>query len=246
MKYRRSKTYHESDKRSIVYQFFGGGGSLITKDKFTFSGERSMRDIVKETLDNLGKNHMAGYYAESILQLHELIRKLLPEGQTVGCGDSVTLEQTGVFEYVRNHNYNFPDKYREGLSHEEKREIYLQNFRADTFLTGINAVTVSGKLFNIDGNGSRVAPIIYGPKQVIAVVGTNKIVKSVDDAILRARQTAAPLDAKRLGKETPCAKLGRCIDCHHSQRICNDFVLITGQFEKQRIKVIFIEGNYGY
>ena len=116
----------------------------------------------------------------------------------------------------------------------------------DTFLTGINAVTTNGELFNIDGNGSRVAPIIYGPKQVLAVVGTNKIVESVDAAILRTRQIAAPLDAKRLGKETPCTILDKCIDCHHSQRICNDFVLITGQFEKQRIKVIIIEGNYGF
>jgi hypothetical protein len=205
-----------------------------------------MQGTIKETIDNLGKNHMVGYYVESIVQLHKLIRKLMPEGQTVGCGDSVTLEQTGVYEYVRKHHYTFLDKHRESLSHEEKREIYLQNFRADTFLTGINAVTADGKLFNIDGNGSRVAPIIYGPKQVIAVVGTNKIVESVDDAIVRTRQIAAPLDAKRLGKETPCTTLGRCIDCHHSQRICNDFVLITGQFEKERIKVIFIDGNYGY
>lgn len=129
-----------------------------------------MQGTIKETIDNLGKNHMAGYYVESIFQLHKLIRNLMPEGQT------------GVYEYVRNHHYNFWDKHRESLSHEEKREIYLRNFRADTFLTGINAVTVDGKLFNIDGNGSRVAPIIYGPKQVIAVVGTNKIVKSVDHA----------------------------------------------------------------
>ncbi|MEA4919973.1 MAG: lactate utilization protein [Clostridiaceae bacterium] len=205
-----------------------------------------MQDIVKETIGRLSDNHMAGYYTRSISQLHELLKRLMPEGQTVGCGDSVTLEQTGVLEYVRNHRYNFLDKHIEGLSHEQKREIYLLNFRADTFLTGINAVTVNGELFNIDGNGSRVAPILYGPKQVIAIVGTNKIVKSVDDAILRTRQIAAPLDAKRLGKETPCTKLDRCIDCHHSQRICNDFVLITGQFEKERIKVIFIEGNFGY
>jgi len=205
-----------------------------------------MENIVQSTISNLQKNNMAGYYVESVQQLHDLIQTLMPEGQTVGCGDSVTLEQTGVFDYVRNHRYIFLDKHLEGLSHEEKRALYLQNFRADTFLTGINAVTADGKLFNIDGNGSRAAPIIYGPKQVIAVVSTNKIVQSVDDAIARTRQISAPLDAKRLGKETPCTKLDRCIDCHHAQRICNNFVLITGQFEKERIKVIIIEGNYGY
>ncbi|MFT3983610.1 MAG: lactate utilization protein [Lachnospiraceae bacterium] len=205
-----------------------------------------MENNVQVTIENLFRNNMAGYYVESVMKLHELLRELMPEGQTIGCGDSITLEQTGVLDYVRNHKYNFLDKYRDGLQHEDKRELYLQSFRADTFLTGVNAVTINGELFNIDGNGSRVAPIIYGPKQVIAVAGTNKIVRTVDDAILRTRQIAAPLDAKRLGKETPCTKLNKCIDCRHPQRICNDFVLITNQFEKQRIKIILIEGNYGY
>ncbi len=205
-----------------------------------------MENVVKNTIEKINRNNMAGYYVESISQLHELLPVLMPEGQTVGCGDSVTLEQTGVYEYVRNHNYDFLDKYKNGLCREEKQEIYIRNFGVDTFLTGINAVTMGGELFNIDGNGSRVAPIIYGPKQVIAIVGTNKIVDTVDEAILRTRQVAAPQDAKRLGKETPCTKLGKCINCHHSQRICNDFVLITGQFEKQRIKIIFIKGDYGY
>lgn len=205
-----------------------------------------MNDIIKKTIDNLSKNNIAGYYVDSIIQLHQIIQTLIQKGETVGCGDSVTLEQTGIFDLMRCEEYRFLDKHKPGLSHDEKREIYLQNFRADTFLTGINAVTIEGSLFNIDGNGSRVAPILYGPKQVIAVVGTNKIVNSVDDAIVRTRQVAAPLDAKRLEKNTPCTKLSRCIDCHHKQRICNDFVLITGQFEKDRIKVIFIEGNYGF
>ncbi len=205
-----------------------------------------MNDIIQSTINNLNRNNMAGYYANSIAQLHKTIRTLIKKGETVGCGDSVTLEQTGIFDLMRSDDYKFLDKHQPGLSHEEKREIYLQNFRVDTFLTGINAVTTDGKLLNIDGNGSRVAPILYGPKQVIAVVGINKIVNSVDEAIIRTRQIAAPLDAKRLGKSTPCTKLGKCIDCHHPQRICNDFVLITGQFEKNRIKVIFIEGNYGF
>lgn len=205
-----------------------------------------MNDIVQSAIRNLNRNNMAGYYVHSVAQLHKTIQSLIQKGETVGCGDSVTLEQTGVFDFMRCQDYIFLDKHKPGLSREEKREIYLQNFRADTFLTGINAVTTDGSLFNIDGNGSRVAPILYGPKQVIAVVGTNKLVNSVDEAILRARQTAAPLDAKRLGKDTPCTKLNKCIDCHHTQRICNDFVLITGQFEKDRIKVIFIEGNYGF
>lgn len=205
-----------------------------------------MKDIIQKTIHNLNRNNMAGYYADSAAQLHEIFRSLVHKGETVGCGDSVTLEQTGIYDLVRCGDYRFLDKHEPGLSHDEKREIYLHNFRSDTFLTGINAVTTDGSLFNIDGNGSRVAPILYGPKQVIAVVGTNKIVNTVEEAVLRARQIAAPLDAKRLGKSTPCTKRNQCVDCHHKQRICNDFVLITGQFEKDRIKVIFIEGDYGF
>ena len=205
-----------------------------------------MDEMIQKTIAHLQQNNMAGYYATTVPDLHELLRQLIPKTDLVGSGDSVTLEQTGVFDFIRNQGYRFLDKHVPELTGEDKREIYLQNFRADTFLTGINAVTADGKLFNIDGNGSRVAPLLYGPKQVIAVVGTNKIVATVEDAIARTRQIAAPLDAKRLGKSTPCTKLGRCIDCHHKQRICNDFVLITGQFQKDRIKVIFMDGQYGF
>ena len=151
-----------------------------------------------------------------------------------------------MLDFLRSGPYHFLDKFKPGLTSEEKREIYLQNFRADAFFTGVNAVIADGRLFNIDGNGSRVAPMLYGPGQVIVVTGTNKLTDTLEEAVHSARQIAAPLDAKRLDKRTPCAKLGRCVDCSHPQRICNDFVLIAGQFAKARIKVIFIDGDYGF
>lgn len=205
-----------------------------------------MDEKIKKAILNLRKNNMAGFYVESTQELLSLLSTLLVKGEKIGCGDSVTLEETGVFDYLRNGIYTFFDKHQPNLTSEEKRTLYLKNFDTDTFITGTNAVTVDGKLFNIDGNGSRVAPMIYGPKQVIVVVGTNKLVDTTEEAIRRTRQIAAPLDAKRLNKDTPCVKLGRCIDCKHEQRICNDFVLIARQFSKARIKVIFINGEYGY
>jgi len=201
---------------------------------------------IQELINNLARNNMAGYYAENKNELIELLKGLIPKGDMVGCGDSVTLEETGVFDFLRSGNYVFNDKFKPGLSSEDKRGLYVRNFAANTFITGTNAITLDGKLFNIDGNGSRVAPMIYGPGQVIVVVGINKIVKDVDTAIKRTRQVAAPLDAKRLNKDTPCVKLERCIDCNHNQRICNDFVLITGQFIKDRIKVIIVDDVLGY
>ncbi len=205
-----------------------------------------MDEKIRNTITNLQKNNMAGYYVENTKELLLLLSSLLLKKERIGCGDSITLEETGVFEYLRNEDFTFFDKYQPNLTSEEKRVIYLKNFDADTFITGTNAVTSDGQLFNIDGNGSRVAPMIYGPKQVIVVVGINKLVDNVEEAVRRTRQIAAPLDAKRLHKNTPCVKLGKCIDCKHEQRICNDFVLISRQFVKERIKVIFINGNYGY
>ena len=205
-----------------------------------------MEEIVNVTIKNLNKNNMAGYYVKDANELVETIQSLLNEGEVIGCGDSVTLEETKVFEFIRNGNYRFLDKHNPKLTSTDKREIYLQNFRANTFISGVNAITQEGSLYFIDGNGSRVAPIIYGPEQVILVAGTNKIVSDSEEAIKRTRQIAAPLDAKRLGKNTPCVKLDKCIDCKSKDRICNDFVCITRQFVKDRIKVIFLEGEFGY
>ncbi len=205
-----------------------------------------MYNRVQNVLNHLHENNMAGYFVNNRNELLILLTNLIKEGQTVGCGDSVTLEETGVFNFLRTGNYIFYDKHTPNLSSAEKRVLYLKNFSADTFITGTNAVTLDGKLFNIDGNGSRVAPMLYGPAQVIVVVGINKLTENVDSAIKRTRQIAAPHDAKRLGKSTPCTKLGKCIDCKHKQRICNDFVLITGQFIKNRIKVIIVDEPLGY
>lgn len=201
---------------------------------------------IHQTLLNLQRNNMAGYYAESKQELIARLALLIQKGERVGFGDSVTLEETGVFEWLRGGEFVLNDKHRPGLTPEEKRAVYLKNFDVDTFLTGTNAVTVDGKLFNIDGNGSRVAPMLYGPKQVVVVAGINKLTDTAQEAVERARQVAAPLDAARLHKDTPCVKLGKCVDCRHAQRICNDFVLIAGQFVKDRIKVILVNQAYGF
>jgi hypothetical protein len=202
-----------------------------------------MNNTIATTIKNLEANNMRGYYLERTDGLIPLLSELIGAGSTVGCGDSITLEQTGVFDFLRSSGCIFYDKHAHGLTPDDKRGIYLKNFHADTFITGTNAVTENGELFNIDGNGSRVAPMIYGPKQVIVIVGANKITKDAKSAVERARQIAAPLDAKRLEKNTPCAATGHCADCRHPERICNNFVLIARQFEKNRINVIIIGGK---
>lgn len=201
---------------------------------------------VERTIKNINSGNMEGHYIKNRDQLFEKLKKLIAEGSTVGVGDSMTLFETGVIDFLRSGKYNFLDKYKEGLGGNDKRELYIRNFSADTFICSTNAITESGELYNIDGNGSRVAPMIYGPKQVIIVAGINKIVKNLDEAEIRVRQYAAPIDAKRLNKDTPCTKLGYCVDCKSPSRICNDFVVIKGQFIKGRIKILIVGQELGY
>lgn len=201
---------------------------------------------VERTIKNLNSRNMEGYYVDNREQLFQKIKEFIVEGSTIGVGDSMTLFETKIIDFLRDGSYNFLDKYEEKLTKDEKREIYIKNFSADTFISSTNAITENGELYNIDGNGSRVAPMLYGPKQVIIVAGINKIVKNLEEAEMRVRQYAAPIDAKRLNKDTPCAKLGYCIDCKSPNRICNDFVVIKGQFIKGRIKVIIVGEKLGF
>lgn len=201
---------------------------------------------VEKTINALQKNNMKGIFVKDEEELIQVVRGLIEENSVVGTGDSMTLLETGVLDFLRNGPYAFLDKYREGITSEEKKSIYIQNFSADTFICSTNALTEDGELYNIDGNGSRVAPMIYGPKQIIIVAGINKLVRNKEEAEKRVRNYAAPIDAKRLNKDTPCTKTGRCADCQSPDRICNDFVTITGQFVKDRIKVIIVAKALGY
>ncbi|NFA61640.1 lactate utilization protein [Clostridium sporogenes] len=201
---------------------------------------------VERTIKNLNSRNMEGYYINNIDQLLRKLKELIPQNSIVGVGDSMTLFESGVIDFLRDGNFNFLDKYQDKLTSDEKREIYIKNFSADTFICSTNAITESGELYNIDGNGSRVAPMIYGPKQVILIAGINKIVENIEEAERRVRSYVAPIDAKRLNKDTPCTKIGYCVDCKSSNRICNDFVVIRGQFIKGRIKILILGENLGY
>lgn len=181
-------------------------------------------------------------------EVEDVLSYLVPliKQKKIGVGDSITFDEIGLYEYLRRADCLFLDKYDPALSREAKRNLYTENFSADLFFSGVNAISMSGKLYNLDGNGSRVAPIIYGPEKVILISGTNKICSSDEAAIERVRNTAAPMDAVRLKKKTPCAKTGKCMDCKSPDRICNYMTVVEGQFNPERIELILIEGTFGY
>ncbi|SMB92291.1 Uncharacterised ACR, YkgG family COG1556 [Desulfonispora thiosulfatigenes DSM 11270] len=201
---------------------------------------------VEKTIVNLQKNNIQGYLVQDENELLEKIKELVKEGNTVGAGGSMTLHRAGVFELLKSGNYNFLDRNKKGLTKEEAYEVQRQSLLADTYLTSSNALTEEGELYNVDGYGNRVAAMIFGPEQVIVVVGINKIVKNIEEATKRVERIAAPANTKRLERKTPCATLGYCTDCQSPDRICNSYVIIRKQMVKDRIKVIIVNKELGY
>ena len=201
---------------------------------------------IKRTMENLEKNNIESYFVEDNSALIEKISGFVKEGDTVSVGGSMTLFETGVIEFLRNGKFNFLDRYEQGLNGNDIKDIFRKTFSADAYFVSSNAVTEKGELYNVDGNGNRVAAMIYGPDNVIVIVGVNKIVRDVKEAIERNKEYAAPANAKRLNRNTPCTKVGYCMDCSSSERICNDYVLIRRQGQKGRIKVIIVGKELGY
>jgi L-lactate utilization protein LutB len=201
---------------------------------------------VKRTMENLEKNNMEAFYVENEAEVLKKVQELLNEGNTVAVGGSMTLFETGVIELLRNGKYNFLDRYADGLGAEGIKEVFRKSFFADAYLVSSNAVTEEGQLYNIDGNGNRVAAMLYGPDKVIVIVGINKIVKDTQAAAERSRQAAAPANNIRLNTNNPCNKVGTCMDCKSPSRICNNYVLIGRQSKKDRIKVIIVGKELGY
>lgn len=198
------------------------------------------------TIEALKKNNMNGYLVNTDKELIEKIEVLVKEGSVVACGGSMSLFEKGIISHLRSGRYKFLDRYEDGLSREEMTQIYKESFFADAYFASSNAVTEDGKLYNVDGNGNRVAAMLFGPEKVILIVGANKIVKNIDEAIKRNREISAPANAKRLSKLTPCTKVGYCMDCKSPDKICREFTVISSQSNKDRIHVIFMNEDLGY
>ncbi len=203
-------------------------------------------DKINNLIRTLQKNNINGYLVENREELISQIESIVEEKSVVSVGGSMTLFDLGIIDYLRGGRYEFLDRYKQGLSPADIEDIYRRSFFADAYFTSTNAITEEGELYNVDGTGNRVAAMLYGPKKVIVIVGTNKIVQNMDEAIKRVREIAAPLNTKRLNRKTPCVKVGHCMDCNSPERICNEYTVIKRQRDKNRMHVIFINENTGY
>jgi hypothetical protein len=204
---------------------------------------------LKNCKSALEKNNFDAYVAQTPSDAKKIvIDRILPEMdiRSVSWGDSLTLYATDILPYFREKpEIELIETFGEKLSRAESMERRREAILTDLFFTGTNAVIESGMLVNLDMIGNRVGGVIFGPKFVVIMVGRNKIVSNLEAAMDRIKNIAAPANAIRHAKNTPCAKTSYCMDCKSPDRICNIWTIHEKSYPKGRIKVILINRDLG-
>ena len=215
-------------------------------------------ESIEKIIKNLEKNNMQGFYAKDSKEACKMVEEMLFDGCSITAGGSVSLKESGVWDIINNDKYNFADRSKPGITPEQQQEAFKAAIGCDFFFSSTNALTESGELVNVDGFSNRVSSICFGPKNVVLIVGENKIVKDVDEGFLRIKKVAAPKNTVRLGINAPCSKLGHCVSllknenpcmtdgCQGGTRICSSYVVSAYQKTKNRIKVIICGESLGY
>lgn len=193
----------------------------------------------------LESRNMEAYYVQTKEEAVTKALELMPEGSSVSMGGSMSVREIGLLDAMKQKCYTFYDRDL-AETPEEKEEIARKAFFVDYYLGSTNALSEDGVLINIDGNANRVAAYTYGPKNVLLIVGMNKVVKTVEDAWSRARNEAAPINAHRFQKDTPCVQNGTCFDCKKSGCICSQILLTRFSQKQNRIKIILVNENLGF
>ena len=207
----------------------------------------SARELqAKSLISAIEKRNMTAYYCENKEACLQKVLEILPEGCTIAWGGSESIKEAGIPDAVKESGkYTVYDRAKY-LSPRQVKEFNKLAFSSDYYFMSSNAITLDGMLMNIDGNGNRVANLIFGPEHVIVVVGMNKVVPTIEDAYDRIRNIASPPNTIRLRKNTPCSKLGNCGDCYSDDCICNQIVITRRSREKERIIVLLVNDNLGF
>ena len=198
----------------------------------------------------LEANNFEVFLAENAADAHKIVLgEIIPKlgAKSVAWGGSLTFGATGLYEVLKNSgDLKVIDTYDRTIAAEDMLERRREALLADLFITGTNAVTEAGELVNLDMIGNRAAAIVFGPKHVIVLIGRNKIVGDLDDAVFRVKNYSAPVNAMRLDKKTPCTETAYCEDCKSPDRICNAWSIVEKSFPKGRIKVVLINESLGF
>jgi len=201
---------------------------------------------LKETLE---ANNFEAFIAENLEDARKIVRDLIipkVNAKSMSWGGSMTFVQSGLYKELKDTaGVEVIDTYEQGLDPADMIERRRRALLVDLFFTGTNAVTETGKLVNLDMIGNRVAGITFGPRNVVIMVGRNKIVPDLEDAMLRIKNYASVTNAMRLDKKTPCVKTGYCEECRSPDRICNNWTITEKSFPKGRIRVVLINEDLG-
>jgi L-lactate utilization protein LutB len=199
---------------------------------------------IKRTLVALEKNGFQAFFAETRSEALDKVLSLIPPNTKVGIGGSVTIREINLIDALTSRGNTI---YQHWLQTEEHiKAVMRRQLNSDVFVASSNAVTEDGKLVNIDKAGNRVAAMIFGPQKVILVIGINKIVRNVDEGIRRARNVAAPMNARRRGDKTPCTITGLCTDCEAPDRLCRIVTIIEKKPSRTDITVILVAEKLGF
>lgn len=201
--------------------------------------------IQSEIIRNFKSRNIEVAFFKTLEDVKDKILDLIPINSTVGIGNSRTLKEMDISRTLTERGNTVFDKTL-AKSKEESKKIKKKSLLTDWYITGTNAISKDGYIVNIDHSGNRVAAMIYGPDNVIVVVGKNKICNTLNDALYRVRNVAAPLNAKRAGYNPPCLELNKCVNCKTDQRVCFNLVIIEGQYEKERMKLFIVDEEVGF
>lgn len=209
-----------------------------------------VREMRNEVLGNrvvkaLESRNMEAYYVKTKEAALAKALELIPEGSSISWGGTMSAQEIGLTDALHKGKYDVYD--REQIeTREEKEKIAHQALNCDFFIGSTNALSEDGVLVNVDGNANRVAAFAYGPKNVLLIVGMNKVVKTEADAMSRARNEAAPINAQRFGVDTPCVKNGSCFNCKSPQCICCQILITRFSKVPKRTKIILVDENLGF
>lgn len=219
-----------------------------------FGENMTVQEIDKIRYDVLGpkvvkaleNKYYEAYYCSSVKEGVKKALSLIPQNSIVSWGGSQSCVDSGLIDCVKNGNYKIIDR-DSAKTPEERYNLMRDALFSDVYLTSFNAISEDGIIYNIDGNGNRVAAITFGPKSVVALVGMNKICHTSEDAFIRAKQVAAVRNATRFGlKTTGCAVTGNCQNCYSSECICSVIQTLRFCKNKNRIKIILVGEELGF
>jgi len=210
-----------------------------------------MKSITPEAIDkvieSLKKNEMEAVYFPTVVEAKEEVLRRIPSGANVGIGGSVTLREMGILEALEKRGHEVYDHWKEGLSKERRQEVGKKQQRADFFLTSTNALTLDGKLINVDATGNRVTSMIFGPERVLVIAGGNKIVKNLNEGLARLKKVAAPRNCQRRKDPTPCAQDLVCHNCDTPARLCRVTTIIERRpWGIKEFAVLLVGEELGY